>query len=292
MAIDFEVTPGVIEAIERATLQAVRPDVVDTSIPAGCCPWTAAPLVAPTVRYPSLTRKIPAHRPHRPRNCPTLHSVTAPTGCPPVFRLPEDATWLHDAARALGAERVAPTWVMTVPMSTLLQLRPLAYAGNVHISVERLPDPAWQALVTGEGLDPVDGAHRVRLLSRAEQTLFVTARLGDDAVACGAASFWPRLDGCAWHAHRSRPPWTRARGPCVASHGDPCQKAAYGHLIQRMSPQRLLVFSTHFCRWVPPTRLPWRCTAAPALYRSGVTPTGAVSKRSLAWLTAHSGCAV
>jgi GNAT superfamily N-acetyltransferase len=189
MAIDFEVTPGVVEAIERATLQAVRPDVVDTSIPGWLLPMdggtvgrahSAVPLAHPQDASAQAAQAM--HLPH-------IAQRYRANGLPPVFRLPDDATWLHDAARALGAERVEPTWVMTVPMSKLLQLRPLAYAGNVHISVERLPDPAWQALFTGEGLDPVDGAHRVRLLSRAEQTLFVSASLEGETVACGAASF-------------------------------------------------------------------------------------------------------
>jgi hypothetical protein len=279
MAIDFEVTPGVIEAIERATLQAVRPDVVDTSIPGWLLPMDGGTVGRAHSAVPLAHPQDASAQAAQTTQLPHIAQRYRANGLPPVFRLPEEATWLHDAARALGAERVEPTWVMTVPMSKLLQLRPLAYAGNVHISVERLPDPAWQALFTGEGLDPVDGAHRVRLLSRAEQTLFVTASLGDDAVACGAASFghgWMGVHGMRTAAaHRGH-----GHAAVCCKPWRPMPEAAYGHLIPRMSSQRRLVFSTHFCRWVPPTRLPWRCTAAPALYRPGVTPTGAVSKRS------------
>ena len=187
--IDFVVTPGVVEAIERATLQAVRPDVVDTSIPGWLLPMDGGTVGRAHSAVPLAHPQDASAQAAQTTQLPHIAQRYRANGLPPVFRLPEEATWLHDGARALGAERVEPTWVMTAPISKLLQLRPLAYAGNVHISVERLPDPAWQALFTGEGLDPVDGAHRVRLLSRAEQTLFVTASLGDDAVACGAASF-------------------------------------------------------------------------------------------------------
>lgn len=189
MAIDFEVTPGVVHAIERATLQAVRPDVVDTSIPGWLLPMDGGTVGRAHSAVPLAHPQDASAQAAQAMQLPHIAQRYRANGLPPVFRLPEDATWLHDAARALGAERVEPTWVMTVPMSKLVQLGPLAHSGNVHISVERLPDPAWQALFTGEGLDPVDGAHRVRLLSRAEQTLFVSARLEGVTVACGAASF-------------------------------------------------------------------------------------------------------
>lgn len=189
MAIDFEVTPGTVEAIERATLQAVRPDVVDTSIPGWLLPMDGGTVGRAHSAVPLAHPQDASAQAAQVKQLPHIAQRYRAHGLPPVFRLPEEATWLHDAARALGAERVEPTWVMTVPVSKLLQRGPLAHAGNVHISVAQQPDPAWQALFTGEGLDPVDGAHRVRLLSRAERTLFVSASLEGETVACGAASF-------------------------------------------------------------------------------------------------------
>ena len=178
-----------VEAIERATLQAVRPDVVDASVPGWLLPMDGGTVGRAHSAVPLAHPQDACAQAAQAMQLPLIAQRYRANGLPPVFRLPEGATWLHDAARALGAERIEPTWVMTVPVSKLLQLRPLAHAGNVHISVERLPDPAWQALFTGEVLDPVDGAHLVRLLSRAAQTLFVSASLEGETVACGAASF-------------------------------------------------------------------------------------------------------
>ena len=189
MAIDFEVPQAVVEAIERATLQAVRPDVVDTSIPGWLLPMDGGTVGRAHSAVPLAHPQDASAQAEQAKQLPLIAQRYRANGLPPVFRFPEGATWLHDAARALGAERVEPTWVMTAPMSKLLQLRPVGHSGTVHIRVEQQPDPAWQALFTGEGLDPVDGAHRVRLLSRAEQTLFVSACLEGDTVACGAASF-------------------------------------------------------------------------------------------------------
>ena len=51
------------------------------------------------------------------------------------------------------------------------------------------PTPGWQAVFLGPGFDPVDGANRVRNLSRANGTVFVSAWVDGQTVACGTASF-------------------------------------------------------------------------------------------------------
>lgn len=196
-ATDLFAHPDAVEAIERATLQAVRPDVVET-LPGWLLPMdvgtvgrahSAVPLAHPTdatrqaqlaVQVPDIAARYRAH------------------GLPPVFRLPDavdgvdgsaGADALQAAVRQQGATRTEPTWVMTAPVSALAAMRVPDHRSPVHVATDTQPSPAWQALFMGEGLDPVDGAHRVRLLSRAPQTLFVSARVDGETVACGAATF-------------------------------------------------------------------------------------------------------
>jgi ribosomal protein S18 acetylase RimI-like enzyme len=64
--------------------------------------------------------------------------------------------------------------------------------------VDDVPDAAWAALFLGEGFDPVDGAHRVALLSRAKGTVFASYRQNGATLAGGAGSFshgWASVHG-------------------------------------------------------------------------------------------------
>ena len=60
------------------------------------------------------------------------------------------------------------------------------------------PDEGWAAVFLGEGFDPVDGASRVKTLSRAPGTLFASIREDGRTVAAGAAAFghgWASVHG-------------------------------------------------------------------------------------------------
>lgn len=199
-AIDFYAHSEAVEAIERATLQAVRPDVVET-LPGWLLPMdagtvgrahSAVPLAHPT----DATRQT-----QQAAQVPDIAARYRAHGLSPVFRLPDvadgvdgadgtvGADRLHAAVLQQGATRTEPTWVMTAPVSALAAMRVPDHRSPVQVTADTQPSPAWQALFVGEGLDPVDGAHRVRLLSRAPQTLFVSARVDGETVACGAATF-------------------------------------------------------------------------------------------------------
>ena len=69
---------------------------------------------------------------------------------------------------------------------------PLAHGGLPHgaeiVALDH-PTPGWQAVFLGPGFDPVDGANRVRNLSRATGTVYVSALVDGETVACGTASF-------------------------------------------------------------------------------------------------------
>jgi N-acetylglutamate synthase len=60
------------------------------------------------------------------------------------------------------------------------------------------PDAAWAALFLGDGFNPVDGASRVKHLSRADGTVFATLRENGVALAAGAGSYshgWASVHG-------------------------------------------------------------------------------------------------
>lgn len=199
-ATDLFAHPDAVEAIERATLQAVRPDVVET-LPGWLLPMDAGTVGRAHSAVPLAHPADATHQAQQAAQVPHIAARYRAHGLVPVFRLPDvvdavdgadgtaGADRLHTAVRQQGATRTEPTWVMTAPVSALAAMRVPDHRCPVHVSADTQPSPAWQALFVGEGLDPVDGAHRVRLLSRAPQTLFVSARVDGETVACGAATF-------------------------------------------------------------------------------------------------------
>ena len=60
------------------------------------------------------------------------------------------------------------------------------------------PDAAWAALFLAEGFDPVDGASRVKALSRAQGSVYASVRENGTTVAAGAGAFshgWASVHG-------------------------------------------------------------------------------------------------
>jgi hypothetical protein len=77
-------------------------------------------------------------------------------------------------------------------------MQAVAPAGALPAEVDTAPDEAWAALFLGEGFDPVDGAHRVRVLARAQGSLYASVREGGRTVAAGAMAFghgWASVHG-------------------------------------------------------------------------------------------------
>jgi GNAT superfamily N-acetyltransferase len=177
-----------IEAIERATLQAVAPEVVET------LPGWLLPMDGGTVGRAQSA--VPLH--HSRPDARVLDAVLeryAARGFAPVFRLP-DLPAFEDLQQALlqrGFVREQPTLTQTAPIDSLLAPQP-----DLAATLADVPDPAWMAMFLGKGLDPVDGASRARSLARATGTRFASLRDGDETLACGAASFghgWLGLHG-------------------------------------------------------------------------------------------------
>jgi N-acetylglutamate synthase len=179
-----------IANIERATITAVSPQAVE-AMPGWLLPFnvgtvgraiSAVPL-SPDVQQDvlSLVAQIEARY--------LAHGFKA------AFRLPEVVRFapLQQHLAALGYRREQPTLVQIGRVVAMRQLvdQPLA-------DVDDVPDAAWAALFLGEGFDPVDGAHRVALLSRAKGTAFASLRQDGETLAGGAGSFshgWASVHG-------------------------------------------------------------------------------------------------
>jgi RimJ/RimL family protein N-acetyltransferase len=70
------------------------------------------------------------------------------------------------------------------------------------------PDDAWAAVFLGEGFDPVDGAHRVKVLTRSPDAAYGAAGEGGATHAVGVMSFgnrWAGIHGMRTaRAHRGK----------------------------------------------------------------------------------------
>lgn len=168
-----------IEAIERATLQAVAPEVVEE------LPGWLLPMDRGTVGR--ARSAVPLH--HGLHDTDLLSTIVAryqALGYEPRFRLPDlpsFQSW-HEALNHLGWRREQPTLTMAGEVHRLLALHTAPPA-----VLDSQPDAGWMAMFLGEGLDLADGASRSRSLGRATGTLFASVREHGQTVACGAASF-------------------------------------------------------------------------------------------------------
>ncbi len=179
-----------IANIERATITAVSPQAVE-ELPGWLLPFNSGTVGRAISAVPlshdfqqdaaSLVSQIEArYRAH---------------GFKAAFRLPDVASFapLHQYLATLGYRKEQPTLVQTGHVLAMRQLvdRPKA-------EVADKPDAAWAQLFLGEGFDPVDGAHRVALLSRAQGTAFASVRQDGETLAGGAGSFshgWASVHG-------------------------------------------------------------------------------------------------
>ena len=200
-----------IEALERATIEAVSPDQVQ-HLPGWLLPMDAGTVGRARSAVPLSHPTQPDQQALQANQLADIAARYRAQGMKPAFRIPDTAIHLHTALATLGMQRMEPTLVMKGTLAALAATPVFSRQGrneaaapkasstgarnrsDIHaqpptLMVETSPGEGWQALFLGEGFDPVDGAHRVRLLSRSPRTLYVSALLDDEVVACGAASF-------------------------------------------------------------------------------------------------------
>jgi len=168
-----------VEGIERATLQAVAPEVVEAA------PGWLLPMDSGTVGRARSAVPL-QHEPPELALLPSLLARYEARGFAPAFRLPDLPAFetLQQALQQQGFVRQQPTLTQTAPIQVLL-----TDDADPAAALAEAPDAAWMAMFLGEGLDPVDGESRARSLSRATGTRFGSLREGGHTLACGAASF-------------------------------------------------------------------------------------------------------
>mgnify|MGYP000956174874 CR=1 FL=1 len=187
-----------IEAIERATLDAVAPERIEA------LPGWLLPMDHGTVGR--ARSAVPLR--HAPADLIVLDRIAdryRARGFTPAFRLPDLPAFdrLHEGLLARGFVRDQPTLTQCGSVRDLLAVHP----GPV-CDLAAAPDAAWMAMFLGEGFDPVDGVSRAQALSRAHGMRYASVREGGQTVACGAAAFghgWLGVHGMRTAAaHRGR----------------------------------------------------------------------------------------
>ena len=184
----MSMTPQDIEAIERATLDAVPPDAQ-----ARVGRWLVALDQGTVGRAHSA---VPMdHGATDAQMVPPIESVYQQNGLGAVFRVPAQKPFVAVRAELLarGYTRGKPTSVFTAQVARMAALADVAAAELMD-----QPDDDWRAVFLGEGFDPVDGASRVQILQRAQHAVFARVRVDGQTVAAGLGSFsrgWASVHG-------------------------------------------------------------------------------------------------
>lgn len=189
-----KLTPADIEAIERATLDAVPPQATDS-----VGGWLLG-LDAGTVgRAHSAVPLSHAGEVADAGVVALIESRYAAHGLRAVFRVP-----VLPSFGGVQAELAQRGYVQTKPTCTFIGttggMRAIKAERQAQGVAELLdaPDDAWRDLFLGEGFDPIDGASRVQILGRARHAAFARVRLAGDTVAAGMGSYsqgWASVHG-------------------------------------------------------------------------------------------------
>ena len=177
-----------LASLERATLDAVAPpeiqEVTDWLIPLDRSTIGRAKSAVP-LRHQGL-------------NADALDGIEAAYhdwGIEAQFRV-ADVLGLGPIHQRLRVMRYAPDQPTLVQVGTVSAL--LALPPSVCAAVDTHPNARWASVYTAPGFDSVDGAHRVKALSRSAHVVYAAVHSDDQALAAGTASFsrgWASIHG-------------------------------------------------------------------------------------------------
>lgn len=179
--------PSDIDAIELATLAAVAPETIDE-----IDDWLV-PLDPGTIGRAQSATPLWAARPSM-ASLTTIEDRYRAAGLPPKFRVSDHPHFVSiaQALQAKGYRAAKPTLVKLASTTEMLDVNCDA------VAVADRPDEAWQTLFLGPGFDPIDGASRVRSLSRSISNVYASLCMDGKTVAGGAGSFshgWASVHG-------------------------------------------------------------------------------------------------
>ncbi len=181
-------SPADVETIERATAASVAPDETHE---------IGEFLVGIDSGTLGRARSAAPLRHDLPPDAAVLDEIDAlyrARGYPPIYRVADvpGMAALQDVLRSRGFAPDTATLVKVGDVSAMAGLT----AARTHTADQ--PDSIWSGVFLGEGFDPVDGAHRIRNLSRAEGSVFASVRETGRALAVGAGGFghgWLSIHG-------------------------------------------------------------------------------------------------
>jgi GNAT superfamily N-acetyltransferase len=177
-----------IASIERATLAAVPPDATEE------LPGWLLGLDHGTVGRAHSAVPL-QHTQADPAVLPAIEARYAAHGLRAVFRIPAAAAFdgMRAALTQSGYAQQQPTVAQVGTVAAMA-----AFSDGLGVDIAPAPGAAWASVFLGDGFDPTDGAHRVRLLGRAQQAVFANISIDGQAVACGTSSFshgWASVHG-------------------------------------------------------------------------------------------------
>ena len=183
------ISPADIEAIERATLAAVAPEAV-----LELSGWLVG-LDPGSIRRAASAVPLRHEMIAEPLVLDRLEAAYQGRGLSSAFRL-ADPPGLAEMARELaerGYVSEQPTLVMIADIADVI-----AVTSQTPARVTPQSNEAWAAVFLGEGFDPVDGAYRVKALSRSPDARFGHVIEGGRTVAVGCGSYghgWASFHG-------------------------------------------------------------------------------------------------
>lgn len=185
---DASMTSSDIESIERATLAAVSPEAVE-EFQGWLLPFDSGTVSRAHSAVPLR------HAPAGEGMVEQIEARYRERGMRTVFRLANEACFdglRRDLARR-GYQAGKPVLVQVTPVQAMR-----AACAATPAETADAPDAAWAALFLAEGFDPVDGASRVKALSRARGSVYASVRENGKTVAAGAGAFshgWSSVHG-------------------------------------------------------------------------------------------------
>ncbi|HUR89225.1 MAG TPA: GNAT family N-acetyltransferase [Ramlibacter sp.] len=179
-----------------ASVAQLERAIVDAVAPAAVCEMEGWIVAFDTGTVSRAKSAAPlSHAAGDPRAIANVRAAYVERGLDALFRVPQldtfDAVAQELARRGFSGGR--PTDVQVARAARVA--RAITPTG---VRIDAQPDEAWASVFLGEGFDPVDGASRVRTLTRAPGSLFASIREGDRVVAAGVLALghgWAGIHG-------------------------------------------------------------------------------------------------
>ncbi len=180
--------PSPVESIERATIAAVSPEALEELdgwlLPFDWGTVSRAKSAVP-LRHAAADEAIVGR----------IAARYEARGMSAVFRVATEPCFdpLRRQLKRCGYAAERPVLVQVGSTKAMREV-----SGQIPAETANAPDAAWTALFLGAGFDPVDGASRLKTLSRAPGSLYASIRENGRTVAAGAAAFshgWSSVHG-------------------------------------------------------------------------------------------------